>query len=383
MTFDFHTLIDRRQHPSVKWQRYPDDVLPLWVADMDFASPPAVIEALKARLAHGVFGYGNRWSELEHTLVEWSGMHYGWAIEPEWQCWLPGAVPALHIAALAFAEAGEGVLTPRPIYPPFLATPGHLGRQLQTFELAEPGGSDGQWRLDLERLEAAIEPNTRVLLWCHPHNPTGRVWRADELCGLAELVQKHDLVVVSDELHCDLVLDPQRPHQPLGALCPQLAERLITLWAPSKTFNVAGLSTACAVIEDRTLRQRFLAKVEGLLPHVNVLGIAAAQAAYAHGEPWRQALLQVLRDNLALLEQHVAHWPGVHLVSPQATYLAWLDFRQSALAGDPYRRLLKQARVALSPGPDYGREGFARLNFGTPTAALAEALQRMDGVLGE
>ncbi|WIX33512.1 PatB family C-S lyase [Salinicola sp. JS01] len=382
MSFDFATSIDRRQYPTKKWQQYAEDVLPLWVADMDFRSPPAVIEALNRRVDHGVFGYADATPALRDTLCRWSERHYGWSIDPAWQCWVPGVVPALHLAALAFSEPGEGVLTATPIYPPFLSVARHTGREAQTFELAPPTTPGGDWRLDLEALETAIRPSTRVLLWCHPHNPTGRVWDVDELRGLAELAQRHGLIVVSDELHCDLILDPERPHQPLGLLCPDLAERLITLWAPSKTFNIAGLSAACAVIADASLRQRFQRAATGLLPGVNVLGLHAAEAAYADGEAWRQALLEVLRDNLARLERHVAGWSGVALSSPQSTYLAWLDLRASAFADSPQQRLLEEARVALSDGADFGWPGFVRLNFGTPSETLGAALGRLDRVLG-
>jgi len=381
VNFDFATHIDRRQHPTKKWQQYDEDVLPLWVADMDFRSPPAVLEALAQRVEHGVFGYGDVSEELRHTLCQWSRHHYDWSIDADWQYWVPGVVPALHLAAMAFSEPGQGVLTATPIYPPFLSVAKHVGRESQTFELAEPNAPGEPWRLDLAALEAAIRPNTRVLLWCHPHNPTGRVWSAEELRGLAELAERHDLIVVSDELHCDLILDPAQPHRPLGRLCPELASRLITLWAPSKTFNIAGLSSACAIIADGDLRRRFKAAAGGLLPGVNVLGLSASQAAYAACETWRQALLHELRSNLALVEAHAARWPGVSMTRPEATYLAWLDLRRSPVADDPQQRLLGEARVALSDGADFGWPGFVRLNFGMPRTWLEEALIRLDGVL--
>lgn len=380
MRFDFATSIDRRQYPTQKWQRYADDVLPLWVADMDFVSPPAVIEALQARVAHGVFGYGRTSESLHRTLCEWSRQQYGWDIAPGWQLWLPGVVPALHLASLALTEPGDGVLTITPIYPPFLKVAEHTGRIAQTAELAEPEAPGDPWRLDKAALEAAITPRTRLLLWCHPHNPTGRVWQRDELAILAELAERHDLLIVSDELHCDLILDGEG-HRPLAALFPELAQRIITLWAPSKTFNLAGLGCACAVIPDATLRQRLREAMSGLVPEVNVLGLLAAEVAYAEGEPWRQALLDVLRDNRQLLLEHVARWPGVACSAPEATYLAWLDLRQAGLGDSPQRTLLDQARVALSDGADFGKPGFVRLNFGTPTAQLQEALQRLDRVL--
>lgn len=396
MAFDFATPVERRHPtggrqshwpspwPSQKWHRYGDDVLPLWVADMDFVSPPAVLEALRARVDHGVFGYGQVPDSLRDTLCAWSERHYGWCIEPDWQLWLPGVVPALHLASLALTEPGDGVLTITPIYPPFLRVAERTGRMPQQAAMAEPSAPGDPWRLDLEALEAAITPRTRLLLWCHPHNPTGRVWTRDELAGLAELVERHDLIVVSDELHCDLLLDEGARHVPLAAALPALAARTLTLWAPSKTFNLAGLTTACAVISDPTLRRRFATAAKGLTPDGNVLGLVAAEAAYAEGDPWRQALLEVLRGHRQTLVERVARWPGVVMSAPESTYLAWLDLRQSpALAGvdSPQQTLLQRAAVALSDGADFGAPGLARLNFGTTATQLEAALARLDEVL--
>ncbi|QPL45614.1 PatB family C-S lyase [Halomonas sp. A40-4] len=385
MAFDFATPIERR-HPnggwaSQKWHRYADDVLPLWVADMDFHSPPSVIEALHARVSHGVYGYGEVPDTLTETLCEWSADHYLWPIQPEWQQWLPGVVPALHLAALALTAPGDGVLTVTPIYPPFLAVAERTGRLPQQAALATPVSADDSWRLDIGALEAAVTPQTRLLLWCHPHNPTGRVWSHGELAALAAFVERHDLWVVSDELHCDLLLDEGAHHQPLVAAFPALAKRTITLWAPSKTFNLAGLTTACAVIPDESLRKRFAQAAKGLLPDGNVLGLVAAEAAYRHGDPWRQALLGVLREHCATLKARVATWPGVEMSPPASTYLAWLDMRQAGLGESPQASLLEQAGVALSDGAAFGHPGFVRLNFGTTASQLEAALARMDTLL--
>lgn len=385
MAFDFATPVERRHPsgnwPSQKWHRYGDGVLPLWVADMDFVSPPAVLEALRARVDHGVFGYGLVPDSLRETLCSWSREHYGWEIAPEWQQWLPGVVPALHLASMALTEPGDGVLTVTPIYPPFLKVAERTGRTPQQASMREPAAPGQPWRLDLEALEAAITPRTRLLLWCHPHNPTGRVWDHDELAGLAELVERHDLLVVSDELHCDLLLDDGARHVPLAAAFPTLVERTITLWAPSKTFNLAGLTTACAVIPDPRLRRRFAAAARGLTPDGNVLGLVAAEVAYAQGDPWRQVLLEVLRDHRRSLVERVACWPGVSMSAPESTYLAWLDLREAGLGESPQQTLLERAGVALSDGADFGHPGFARLNFGTTATQLEEALSRLDGVL--
>lgn len=385
MAFDFATPVERR-HPlegwaSQKWHRYADDVLPLWVADMDFRSAPAVIDALHARVAHGVYGYGEVPDTLTETLCQWSANHYQWPIQPEWQQWLPGVVPALHLAAMALTAPGDGVLTVTPIYPPFLAVAERTGRLPQQAVLATPVSPDDIWRLDIGALEAAVTPQTRMLLWCHPHNPTGRVWTHGELAALAAFVERHDLWVVSDELHCDLLLDEGMLHRPLVAEFPALAKRTITLWAPSKTFNLAGLTTACAVIPDPTLRKRFAQATKGLLPDGNVLGLAAAEAAYRHGDPWRQALLSVLREHRATLKARVATWPSIEMSPPASTYLAWLDMRQAGLGESPQAALLERAGVALSDGAAFGHPGFVRLNFGTTASQLEAALARMDGLL--
>lgn len=385
MAFDFATPVERRapegQYASQKWHRYAAGVLPLWVADMDFHSPPAVIDALQRRVAHGVYGYGEVPTTLSEALCQWSAHHYAWSIEPEWQQWLPGVVPALHFAAMALTQPGEGVLTIAPIYPPFLAVAERTGRLAQQAMLAEPGAPGEPWRLDIEALEAAITPQTRLLLWCHPHNPTGRVWTLQELEQLAALVERHDLWVVSDELHCDLLLDEGARHRPLAALFPELAKRTITLWAPSKTFNLAGLTSACAIIPDPALRRRFAEATKGFLPDGNVLGLVAAEAAYREGEPWRQALLDVLRSHRATLEARVVTWSGVSMSAPSSTYLAWLDMREAGLGDSPARTLLQQAGVALSEGAAFGCPGFVRLNFGTTASQLEAALSRMDTLL--
>ncbi|WP_346796524.1 PatB family C-S lyase [Halomonas sp. Bachu 37] len=386
MRFDFATPLERR-HPqgnwaSQKWHRYGEDILPLWVADMDFRSPPEVVEALHARVEHGIYGYGEVPGGLPQALAEWSAHHYGWAIDPTWQQWLPGVVPALHLATLALTEPGEGVLTVAPIYPPFLAVAERTGRVTQTAYLAPPDGTQGEWRLDLAALEAAITSNTRLLLWCQPHNPTGRIWREEELAGLAELVERHDLYVISDELHCDLLLPEGARHRPLVMAYPALAARTITLWSPSKTFNLAGLTTACAIIADPELRRRFARTIKGLVPDGNVMGLVAAEAAYRHGEPWRQELLSTLRGHRDYLMERANAWPGARMAEPEATYLAWIDLRKAGLGNTPQKALLERAGVALSNGADFGTPGFVRLNFGTTATQLQAAVERMDKVLG-
>lgn len=378
MGADFSTRIDRRQVTTTKWQTYDEDVLPLWVADMDIAVPDCVQQALAQRITHGVYGYANPPIAMRDTLSAWSQSHYDWTIENEWQHWLPGVVPALHVAAQALCAPDEEVLVLTPIYPPFLKVAAHTQRRMITVPMAEPSESNGQrWTLDIDAMDRAVTPKTRLLLWCHPHNPTGRVFDDDELKALADFIERHDLWVCSDELHCDLILNGTA-HRPLAKSAPQIAHRTITLWAASKTFNIAGLTCACAIIPDAGLRSRFAAGCEGWMPSHNVLGMVATEAAYREGEAWRQQLIEHLQSNVALIQSYVDRWPNARFLSPQATYLGWIDLRQANLGDNPQQTLLAEARVALSDGADFGNPGFVRINFGTTNELLEEALQRID-----
>ncbi len=375
--FDFDTPIDRRGSASVKWDKYRGrDVIPLWVADMDFRSPPVVLEALQRRVEHGVFGYTHAPEELTPAILARLQADYRWQVEPEWLVWLPGLVTGLNVACRAVGEDGDQVLTPVPVYPPFLSAPRHSRRDLLTVPL---GRRDGRWELDLERLEAAVTARTRLLLLCSPHNPVGRVFGREELAALADLCARHDLVICSDEIHADLVLDPDKAHVPTAALEPEVARRTITLMAPSKTFNTPGLGFSFAVVPDGALRGRFRAAMAGIVPQVNALGYTAALAAYRDGGPWQAALLAALRANRDSVEQAVAAMPGLAMDHVEATYLAWIDTRPAGLE-DPVQ-FFEQAGVGLSDGRDFAGPGFVRLNFGCPQATLREALGRMGQAL--
>ena len=271
----FDQPIERRASDSIKWGKYAGrDILPLWVADMDFAAPPAVIDALQQRIAHGVFGYGHPWPSLTESVLAHLEGEYDWAIEPEWIVWLPGLVTGLNVACRAVD--GE-VLTATPIYPPFLSAPRFSGRKLNRVELA---CSDGRWQWDKSALQNALTAATKLFLLCHPHNPVGRCWNEEELRDLAAFAEENDLIVCSDEIHCGLILDADKRHIPFASLSPDAAKRSITLMAPSKTYNIPGLGCAFAVIPDAALRRRFLRAMDGIVPHVNVLGLAACEAAY-------------------------------------------------------------------------------------------------------
>jgi cystathionine beta-lyase len=356
---------------SVRWNRYAGrDVIPLWVADMDFPAPPAVIEALRERVAGGLFGYGQPLPSLVDAVVAHCAREYAWAIEPDWLVWLPGLVPGLHAACRAI----EGdVFTATPVYPPFLSAPSSQRRLLRSLPLV---CDEHGWGWDFAAADALMKA-ARLFLLCHPHNPVGRAWREDELWQLAALAEKHDLVVCSDEIHCDLTLNGR--HRPFATLAPEIAARTITLMAPSKTFNIAGLGCAFAIIPDATLRRNFCAAMHGIVPHPNVLGLAACEAAYRDGGAWRTQLLDTLRGNAARVEQAIDALPGLSMQRVEATFLAWIDCRELGI--EHPAAFFEQAGVGLSDGADFGpASAYARcvrLNFGTPRALLDEALGRI------
>jgi len=297
---------------------------------------------------------------------------YGWNVERESLLWLPGLVTGLNVVCRAVGEDGDVVVTAVPVYPPFLTAPKNSRRALVTVPLAQVGE---RWELDLERFEASITPSTRLFLLCNPHNPVGRVFTRAELEALAAVCERHDVVICSDEIHCDLILDPGATHTPIAALSPEVARRTITLMAPSKTFNLPGLGCSFAVIQNPDLRKRFRAAAAGIVPHVNILGFAAALAAYRDGGEWLAQLLSYLRGNLGAVLRAMPGMPGLAMSAPEATYLAWVDARGTGVENPA--RFFEEAGVGLSDGADFGGPGFVRLNFGCPRATLDEALSRM------
>jgi cystathionine beta-lyase len=371
--FDFDAPIERRGSDSSKWRRYAGrDVLPLWVADLDFAAPPAVIEALHRRVDHGVFGYGDPPESTVEAAVEALARDHGWRVDPGWLVWLPGLVTGLNVACRAVGDLGDAVFTATPIYPPFLSAPRYSGRRVVAAALQRVGS---RWEWDFERVEAALTPDTRLLLLCNPHNPVGRAFTREELLAIARIAERRDLVVCSDEIHAGLVLDPACAHLPFAALGGDIARRTITLIAPSKTYNIPGLGCALAVVSDPALRQRVREAMRGIVPHVNVLGYAAAEAAWRHGEPWRRALVDYLRGNAGRVVEAIGAMPGLRTTPVEATYLAWID--ATALGIEDPAAHFEAAGVGLSSGADFGAPGFVRLNFGCTRATLDQALGRM------
>ncbi len=380
MTFDFDTVIDRTSSDSRKWRRYASrDILPLWIADMDFAASPAILEALHRRVDHRVFGYGQPRPTLIEAVVQYCATRYHWKIEPAWLVWLPGLVTGLNVAAGAFGEKGDAILTCTPVYPPFMSAPKNMGRETSKVPLVPR--ADGRYEFDWAAMERAVTPRTRLFFLCHPHNPVGRVFTRPELEQVAAFCERHNLLLVSDDIHCDLILD-DLPHIPVATLSPATAARTITLMAPSKTYNIPGLACSWAIIADPKLRASFTRAMTGIVPEMNVLGLAACEAALRDSEPWRQALLAYLRGNRDLLATFITqHLPGVKLTPCEATYLAWLDVSARALPDSG--EFFEQHGVGLSDGVQFGAPAgrFVRLNFGCPRATLTEALSRMKRAL--
>ncbi len=370
-------LIDRRSSDSVKWLLYDKDVLPMWVADMDFTSPEPVIRALRDRVDHGIFGYGKEPAELRPVIVDRLQRLYGWEVAPEALVFVPGVVTGFNQAAHAVTSPGDGVLVQTPVYFPMLYAPGNVNCTLDEMELTRL--PDGSYEIDYDAFEAAITDKTRIFLLCSPHNPVGRVFRRDELERMAEICLRRDVVICSDEIHCDLVF-PEYPHLPIASLDPEIADRTITLIAPSKTYNIAGLHFSVAIIQNPELREKYQAASAGLVGRPGILSAVAALAAYRDGQPWLDAVLRYLEANADYLSEYVnSQLPGVAMWRPEGTYLGWLDCREAGIDGSPHQFFLEQAGVAMNEGAAFGQggEGFVRLNFGCPRSTLYEALERM------
>lgn len=372
---DFETLPDRRETGSLKWDRYRDrDILPMWVADMDFPSPPEVQEALVRRARHGVYGYTIPYAGVEEAVMGYLKRSHGLEIEREWLVWMPGLVPALNTASRAFEAPGDAVMTNTPVYPPFLTAPEWQNKELQTVPLKVKGD---RYTFDFDAMEAAVTERTRLFILCNPHNPVGRVWTRDELMELLDFCRRHDLIIVSDEIHCDLIYGEGCRHHTILSLDPWAHNHSLTLMAPSKTFNIPGLSCSYILIPDPRLRVRFQRASRGMITEINCFGYTGCEAAYRHGGPWLRELLAVLESNYRLTREFIGkRMPRIRMFPMEATYLAWLDVRDLGLEAPD--RYFEDHGVGLSNGALFGTPGFLRLNFGCPPDRLKEALDRME-----
>ena len=372
MAFNFNEQSDRRHSDSVKWNKYPENVLPMWVADMDFPTAPCVLEALHQRVDHGIFGYGTTPDALFEVVIQHLKQRYQWEVKPEWLITLPGVVSGLNLAVRAFTEPHQRTLAPVPIYPPFYKASQLADRAQQTIPLVL---NQGRWVMDLDAAQAEMRGDEKLLMLCNPQNPGGTVYRRDELMAQLAFAERHDLIVSSDEIHCELLPEPGLTHIPFASLNERAAQRSVTFISPSKTWNIAGLGASLAIIPNPELRRRFAIARLGIVPGVDVLSLTAATAAWRDGEPWRQALLAHLRRQRDRLCSAINAMPGLQVMPPEATYLAWVD--ASGLPVDDPWRFFLQHGLAFSPGKEFGDERFVRINFACSEATLDEAIARM------
>jgi cystathionine beta-lyase len=384
LKYDFDKVVDRTDTESLKWV-YPrkvlkvGDAIPMWVADMDFEAPPAVVEAIRRRAAHGVYGYPLIPPSFWQAAIDWLKRRHSWDVRKDWMAKSPGIVPALNYAVRAFTKPGDGVIIQTPVYFPFYHAVENNGRRV----VRNPLRFDGtRYTMDLEDLERKLDEGGRMLILCSPHNPVGRVWTRDELETLGRIAVEHDLLVISDEIHHDLVFKGSR-HVPFASLSPALAERTVTCIAPSKTFNLPGLSTAAVVASNSKLIESFKEETERAGFELGqVFGIVGFEAAYNHGDDWLDELLSYLEANVDFMENFLEERiSGIRLIRPEGTYLALLDCRglglEPAALNDFF---LKKARVYFSDGALFGVEatGFVRINFGCSRTLLVEALERIE-----
>ena len=374
---NFDQIIDRRASESIKWKRYGEDVLPMWVADMDFRSPEPVIAALQERVAHGVFGYGFDLPGLREAVAAHLFDRQDWPVAPEQISFVSGVVTGFNHAIYSLTEPGDSVLIQTPVYPPFLAAPKQAGRVLVENPLIRQ--PDGKYVIDFDDFEKKAASGVKLFILCSPHNPVGRVFTREELNRMAEICLAHDVLICADEIHADLVYSESR-HIPLASLSPEISEKTVTYLAPSKTFNIAGLSTSVFIAQDPGMRKHLTESMSMLLGHPNILGMFAARAAYQHGRPWLEEVLTYMEANRDYMFEFVRdQLPGVEMWRPEGTYLAWLDCRGLDLDVSPHQFFLEEAKVGLNDGKTFGTEGegFVRLNFGCPKALLVEGLEKM------
>lgn len=388
MNYSFDEIIPRENTNCVKFdirKQYfgREDVIPMWVADMDFAVPPFVQEAVRKRAEHPVFGYSIIPESYREAIAGWQLKRFGWEIKKDWILFSPGVVTGLNVIVQALTEPGDRIIVQPPVYFPFFSSVENNGRKLVLNQLLE---KDGVYTIDFEDLEAKMKDGAKMLVLCNPHNPVSRCWTREELEWLGAKGLEHGVIIVSDEIHCDLVFEPHR-HIPMASLSEEIANNTITCIAPSKTFNLAGLYSSSIIIQNDSLRRRFKVAEERVHLSANLFGIVAAEAAYRHGEEWLRQLMAYLRGNIDLVTGFFAEEMPAITVSPaEATYMLWLDFRKLGIpAPEVKKRLIERAGLGLVEGPVFGAggEGFQRINIGCPRSTLETALGRFRKILDD
>ena len=370
--FDFETVIDRAETGALKVEKYRGrDIVPMWVADMDFVSPPPIIEALKARVDHGVFGYTMVQDKLRDLIVDRMWELYKWRIKPGWVVFSAGLVSGLVCATRGLCTPGQEVSMFTPIYPPFLEVPEVFYCEPNVVPMVNTAE---YYEIDYDRFDDSISDKTGMLMFCNPHNPTGRVHSRQELERVAEICLKHNLPIVSDEIHCEILLGGSK-HIPIATLSDEVGDRTITLMSASKTFNIAGLMTGFAIIPNQGLRRKYRGIVEKISSHPNTLGYEASYAAFKYCEPWRMEMLDYLTANRDYAVESIRKIPGLKCTNPEATYLCWIDCRE--LGTDDPVSLFESRGVGFSNGKVFGMPGYVRLNFGCPRSVLEAGLAKM------
>lgn len=379
----FDYITNRKQTHSVKWDGVQtffgsDDLLPMWVADMDFQAPVPVREALQKAIDHGIFGYAMTTNETNETIVNWLKTRHGWDIESEWLVYSPGVVFAISMAIQALTEPQDAILIQTPVYAPFFNMINQNQRTLIENPLVL---QNNRYVMDFEDLEEKLKQNVKMMILCSPHNPGGRVWKREELEKVYNLCQKYDIILLSDEIHADLVYKPHK-HIPISSLHQHDSNKVITFLSPSKTFNLAGLQASAAIIDDKEMREAYtrMQQKQGFFS-LNALGIVGLEAAYRDGEEWLEHLLAYLQDNIEYASRFIRkRLPKLKIMEPEGTYLIWIDCRDLGLSDARIRTLLlEQGKIALEPGTKYGQygSGFVRLNIGCPRELLEDGLERL------
>ena len=373
MSFNFDAPINRRNTDSIRWDANPHDVIPLWVADMDFASPPCVVDALAARVQQGVFGYTHSPTALPEAIASYLKEHYAWEVDPSWLVFLPNVVSGLHTAVRQLTTPNQHVLIPRPVYHHLRLACTQAQRDFTELPLALEAN---RWVLPFAQLANFAKPTTRLLLLCNPQNPGGTVFTHAELSQVADFCLANDILICADEIHAGLVLDDNKRHIPIASLSKAISMNTVTLMSFNKIFNFPGAGLAWAIAENPLLRQAIQTDLHSTIADPSLFGYIATQAALKNGEPWRKELIQYLRENRQLLETRINSSNMLHFANSEASYLAWIDCSKLGLTKP--QDLFLQHGVHLSPGSQFNDPKFVRLNFGTQRALLNQALDRME-----